>query len=439
MRLAGMPLGGTTNGRARRLRQRRLLTSVAALAASALFIAACGGDDEETGGTDNPPASASANVDALLGEVNQASGEPVRIGIITDGASQVADLTIQNRVAEATAEWINERGGGIAGRPIELVECETQNDPAKGAECGTQMVQADVAAVVIGTSGVVETTWQPIADADVPVLMFGTGDPTILADDHTFTLNDPTFAVIQMPIAVAKELGADSVTSVVIDVPAALESAEKTAPPLYEAAGLKYTLVKVPPATADMTAQMQQIANDNPGVVFVIGNDAFCIAAMNGLSAVGYAGQITAISQCISDATRTSVPGDVLEGIKIGAFVPIGVDNDSTRLYNAVVEAYGDDIDLSVPDGMVMFTMLAGFHAALDGLTGDVTPDTVVAALRSAPEVEIPGAGGLKMRCNGKAFPDAKAVCVRGGLVTTLDDEGQPSQYEVLGSSPIED
>ena len=63
---------------------------------------------------------------------------------------------------------------------------------------------------------------------------------------------------------------------------------------------------------------MQQVASNNPdGVVFVIGNDAFCIAAFNGLRTAGFKGVITTIPQCLTDATRTAVPGDFLKGMKI--------------------------------------------------------------------------------------------------------------------------
>jgi branched-chain amino acid transport system substrate-binding protein len=54
-------------------------------------------------------------------------------------------------------------------------------------------------------------------------------------------------------------------------------------------------------------------------------------------------------------------------------------------------------------------------------------------------ESELPGAGGLRFRCNGKAFPDQPAVCVRGGLASTLDAKGQPTAYKVLGNTPIPD
>ena len=72
-------------------------------------------------------------------------------------------------------------------------------------------------------------------------------------------------------------------------------------------AGLEHSVVRVPVGTADMTSQMQQVADSGADVVQVIGNDAFCIAAFQGLAAVNYEGSIAAVNQCITDATREAI------------------------------------------------------------------------------------------------------------------------------------
>jgi branched-chain amino acid transport system substrate-binding protein len=54
------------------------------------------------------------------------------------------------------------------------------------------------------------------------------------------------------------------------------------------------------------------------------------------------------------------------------------------------------------------------------------------------PERDLPGADPMKFRRNGKAAPATPAVCVRGGLVTALDEKGQPTELRAVGSTPIE-
>ncbi|WP_052711163.1 hypothetical protein [Pseudofrankia sp. DC12] len=107
------------------------------------------------------------------------------------------------------------------------------------------------------------------------------------------------------------------------------------------------------------------------------------------------------------------------------------------RLYQKVVDTYGSDIDTSNQDAMIMISITVGFQASLAGITGDINPQTITATVKSMKETELPGGDGIKFRCNGKADPANAAVCLRGGLTTTLNDKGQPAAYQVLGNAAI--
>ncbi len=154
-----------------------------------------------------------------------------------------------------------------------------------------------------------------------------------------------------LPVGLAEKKGVDKVTLVVIDVPAALDVPQNLAPKAFKDAGIEYELVRVPPGTADMTPQMQSAVAGHPGIVFVVGNDSFCISAFNGLRAVGYDGQISAISQCITDATRKAVSSDILSGMVVATLAPAGGTDPSAVLYQTAMETYGDDIDISSTTG----------------------------------------------------------------------------------------
>jgi branched-chain amino acid transport system substrate-binding protein len=110
------------------------------------------------------------------------------------------------------------------------------------------MVEKGVAAVIIGTSGVVDSAWKPLNDAKIPVMIYGSGDPSLLSSPTTFSLGNPTFPIIDLPIQVATDKGNKKVAAIVIDVPAALHSAQDVAPPLFKKAGIGYELVRVAPA-----------------------------------------------------------------------------------------------------------------------------------------------------------------------------------------------
>jgi len=265
------------------------------------------------------------------------------------------------------------------------------------------------------------------------------GQEIVLDTEKSFVLINPLTGLFGLPLSVADSENADKITFVVINVPQALEGLNALAPTILGDAGLDYDVVAIDPGTADMTAQMQQVVDGGAGVVQITGNDAFCIAALNGLSAAGYDGAITAVSQCITDATREAVPGDVLEGTFITSTVALKAQDDPTyQLYKAVIDTYGDDVtDVDNNTAMGAYTTMAALATSLTGITGDITQETVATTIHAMPESELPGGGGVKFQCNGSATAMLPAVCSNEWLRTTLDADGEPTDYEPVDSTDI--
>lgn len=413
--------------------------ALALLSALLLAVVACGGDDDDSAASNDDEATSGSEAEELLGPEDAASGEPVRIGMVSDGATQAFDNTDELRAAQATAEYWNQHRGGIAGRPIEVVTCETGADPATAADCANQMVEAEVVAVALSQSAVADSLWEPLHAAGIPTMFLQTSSEGLLADTETsFTMLNPLATLFGVPVATAESEGTDRIAFVNIDVPQANASFDSgAAGALLENAGLTYDLIKIPPGTADMTSQMQEVASSDAGVVYIVGNDAFCIAALQGLNAVGYDGAITAVSQCITDATREAVPGDQLEGIGITATTALGDTEDAAyQLYQAVMGTYGQDVeDVDNFLGMGAYTAMASLATAMQGISGDITPATVAEAIKSMDEADYPGADGVTFQCGGTAFPSQPAVCTNQSLRASLDAEGNPASYEAIDSS----
>jgi len=226
---------------------------------------------------------------------------------------------------------------------------------------------------------------------------------------------------------------------VVIDVPVAVAAFESDGPDILERAGLDYELVQIPPGTADMTPQMQRIADSGADVVQVLGNDTFCIAVYRGLTAAGYDGEITSVSQCITDATRQALRGGDLEGISVISSIALGATEDpSYRQYEAVMAAYGGDVeDVENIYGMGAYAVTSALATSLEGISGDITPESVTQTIKAMPEREMPGGGGVAFRCGGSAVASLPAVCTNQWLRATLDADGQPAGYTVEDSSDL--
>jgi branched-chain amino acid transport system substrate-binding protein len=418
------------------------------LAALLLLAAACGDDDTEDAaaggeseGTSETTAGASdaSDVDDVLGPIDEASGEPVRVGFISDGQHEAFDLSVEFDVADATTQYVNERLGGIGGRPLELVTCEAKLEPTRATDCANQMVEQEVVAVLVGTTGVSDAVWQPLNDAGLPSFWFaGTAEAMLSDPETTFIFSNPLGLTVGVPLTVAEAEGAEKAIAVLIDVPAAVEPFENEGLPAFEDAGIDLELVPVPPGTPDMTAQLQP-ALDGTGLVHIVGNDSFCVAAFQALATLGYDGAVTAVSPCISDATRTALGDGELEGAIVPTAAPYGVEDETTELYRTVFETYGSDVDTSRAAPANTFQVIAGFATALDDIDGEITAESIIATAKAMPDRELPGGAGLRVRCNGAAAPDSPAICVRGTLTATLDAEGQTTGFEPTDTDPIGD
>ncbi|MDT3442714.1 MULTISPECIES: ABC transporter substrate-binding protein [unclassified Pseudofrankia] len=411
------------------------MTAVAAAAVLAVSAAACGGDD----GKDAAPAVPTDA--AALGPAQPASGTPVKVGVISDGKAPALDNSIQLSAADAVTKFLNDHRGGLGGRPIQLVTCETHSDPGAAADCAAQLVQANVAVTVLGETSSLGNVWKPLHDADIPMFIYGTTEQNALLDkDRTFVMVSPSAGLSDQPISVAKENKLTKVAVVVIDVPQATAFYDAVGKAVFKDAGIDLTVIPVPPGTADMTPQLASIKTGETEV-HVIGNDSFCIAAFQGLRAINFTGPISALYSCITDATRKAV-GSYLKGVVLSTPVADGdTGNADIKQWHAIVDTYAKGkIDLSNSMGLTIYMTMMGLREALDGFTGELTPTVIADKLHSMPSKPVPAGPGLNFRCNGKAVPLTPAVCVRGALLTTLDAKGQPTlPYRPAGVSPIED
>ncbi len=117
----------------------------------------------------------------------------------------------------------------------------------------------------------------------------------------------------------------------------------------------------------------------------------------------------------------------------------LGATDDPTyQLYQAVMSEYGDDVgDVENATSMGGYTAMASLATSLEGISADVTRESVVATIKSMPEQELPGGGGVTFRCGGSAVASQPAVCSSQWLRTQLDAEGRPTSYEPIDSTDL--
>ena len=73
-------------------------------------------------------------------------GDPVKVMVIYEKSAGVASPEIPDG-AKAAAKAMNKKNG-IGGRPVEVLVCDTNNDPNTAAECGRKAVDEGVVALI---------------------------------------------------------------------------------------------------------------------------------------------------------------------------------------------------------------------------------------------------------------------------------------------------
>jgi len=120
-------------------RSQRLL--VAGVAVVLLAASACGSSSSKKSSAKTTTTKAAATTTTV-----KLTGDPVKLMVIYEKTAGVAQPD-QAKGAIAAAKEIT-ASGGINGHPVEIIECDTKNDPNTAADCGRQAVSEKVAAVV---------------------------------------------------------------------------------------------------------------------------------------------------------------------------------------------------------------------------------------------------------------------------------------------------
>lgn len=201
---------------------------------------------------------------------------PIKIGAFFALSGPAANIgTPTKLVARMVVDKIN-KGGGINGRPIELVLGDTESDPAKAAIIAKKFIFSDKVAAIIGPTSTAEgmSVKKIVEEAGVPIFMTVGGDPVIMGGQfgaYTYVFKSPQ----RSSTAVQKLYGylkAKGLTKVALFTNTdgfgkdGLTWLEKLGPEF----GITFTAKEsFGPADTDMTAQLTKIKNSAPQAIVV--------------------------------------------------------------------------------------------------------------------------------------------------------------------------
>lgn len=252
-----------------------------------LGLAACGGGGAEETSPDEGDAAASpdaaepaepADTEAADdGEDGEATGEPIRIGTLTSLTGPFTPWGVQVQAGmQLAADELNAEGG-VDGRPIEIVEADTQNNPEEAVTSFERMVEQDGVVAVGGiiSSDVGLATGRTAEELGVPLFLVKAGSQDILNADsrHTFRTCLPAAPMVAGPVLqFIQDQGQSKVGAVIADyawgqsVRGALEDT------VGEAEGIDLQAEVAPVDEQDFTTYLRRLEEFGPDILVATGH-----------------------------------------------------------------------------------------------------------------------------------------------------------------------
>lgn len=407
----------------------RVVLGVSSVALAALALTACGSSSAKSTSTRSDSGS------TVLGVAKKGTGTPVKVGFAFDGLTSTIDTSDQEKGADAAVAYANAHLGGIGGHPVDVFKCETKADPA--TDCGNQFVAAKVIVVDGGGLGATEPVIKPLnaPGVQIPYVDVLNITQAALASPIDFSMSNP-LVPFGGPAVIAKKDGIKRAAIIMIDVPSVVGPAKQLGTLLFGNAGTAVDLVPVAPGTADLTPQIQAEQAKKPGMYHVIGNPAFCAAALKAMKTLGVKAVITGVDRCLDKTSAASVPGG-FKGMTVFTPADLTPGNDETKLFDAVRKSYAND-HVASPEFVRGYQAMLGLIRVLNAADlSDFTPAGVVRAMRSAPPTPLPMGGGTMVECNGKKIFISPAICTVDGLSADAQADGSMANFTLLSDPSI--
>jgi branched-chain amino acid transport system substrate-binding protein len=289
------------------------LIPLALVALLALLVVGCGGGgsssstSESTGGSTEAEAETETGTEAetetgsTLGTADKATGEPIVVGMLNLENGPVA-FPQYKEGTEAAIEYINNYKGGIQGRPIELVECATDGQPATSTRCANQIVEKEpmfiLGAADTGASGAF-----PVYERKG--LAYIGGMP--LTPTESNAKNAATFISIVVAdnaaaAAFAKEtLKIKSASSINVSDTQGKYTASQIVGSLKNA-GIDVSEVNVSPTASDLTSPAAEAVTSDSELIYIQVPNA-CAPMIKALESIGNTKPVISVATCASPST----------------------------------------------------------------------------------------------------------------------------------------
>ncbi|MFT4229583.1 MAG: ABC transporter substrate-binding protein [Microbacterium sp.] len=349
--------------------KRKLIAAAALTAASALALSGCAGSEGDSGG------------DIVVGSVNTISG--------------AATFPEASQAAQAVFDAFNEQGG-LDGRKIVYKALDDKGDPATATAAAREIVASDGAVAMIGSASLIECELNAAYYEQEEILSIpgigvdpGCFDSANISPANVGPFNDMTLTLLYG----SEELGLDNICVL-------LEIAGSTRP-AYQAAIDRWTEITgktplyiddtVPYGASDYTPYIVKAKQQGCEALAINPVEPDAIGQVKAANAQGWDDVTWLYLTSVYSENFAEAIDDAGAGIYVPAeFYPFTEDNEINAQWRALMTE--NDIPLtSFSQGG--FLAATYFIEALKSVDGDITRESVSAAIKGLDAVENPMIG----------------------------------------------
>jgi branched-chain amino acid transport system substrate-binding protein len=417
--------------------RRLAVPAVPAVALCALVACSSTAGTPATSGAAGAPASAGASVAAPAGPavtdyVSYVGGKagaadqsksPIGIGWVNveggPGGSPEATLG-----AQAAVRYVNEKLGGIGGRPLKLQVCTVTSAEEEGQKCGQQLLNdSSVVAVAVGNLFVGDRSFTSVIAGQKPILVGVATGPSLSAAKNAFVLFGDLPHVFGPWGTYARDTLHAKTAAVIHTNTQGDKVASSAVVGALKAAGITVKAVGFDPQATDLLGPVTAAGAQTADVIVPISIGAGCVGIAKALKQLGVRKPVVSTPICLTPDVAQGLGGD-LPAWTYG--IAQTLPNDATAADSKAFLEASAQVGLGADDAgrvfaPVAWTTILTYAKMFNSIGADkVSATTVPPALQAFHGPVIMGAP--EVTC-GK-YADAPAVC---------NDQARFYQYQGKG------
>ncbi|MFE5564001.1 ABC transporter substrate-binding protein [Amycolatopsis japonica] len=363
------------------------------------------------------------------GSSSQSGGSSAKDGIPVGFLNQgqgAAALPNAGAGAPAAVSYLNENGG-INGKKINLITCDTDGTPATSVACANRFVQEKVAVVIQGIDLGSDSAVPILAGANIPLVGHTAFGPVQSNSSSAFFFGAAPGAYTAGPaVVVSKNMGLKSLAFTNIDAPPARAYTKIALEPVAKALGLGLDVSYYPAAAPNYSSVMASLLAKRPDAVLIIGPEQVCTGMLQAAKNLGYQGKILAGS---CSAFIKADPASA-EGVFTASDLYQAGDDKVPADKKAELAIYDTAMakNEKYKDGFSQnsFSAMMDLGAVLKSTNGDYSSSAILTALRNIRGMS--SFMGQTLNCDGKQWPGEKAIC-GSGLIEYQVKDGRLSNF----------